>query len=52
MGLIGTIGLILMLIIAIGIIIAAGYGLLLFCGAVIGGILTLIDKFRSDTDGL
>ena len=46
------IGYLVMFLIGIAILAAAGYGILFFCGAVIGGVLTLIDKFKSDTDSL
>lgn len=44
------IGYLLMFLIAIAILAAVVYGILFFCGAVIGGVLTLIDKFKPDTD--
>ena len=44
------IGYLVMFLICIAILAAAGFGILFFCGAVIGGVLTLIDKFKSDTD--
>lgn len=44
------IGYVLMVLIAIGIIVAIGYGVLFFLAATIGGVLTLIDTFKSNKD--
>ena len=44
------IGYLVIFLIAIAILAAAGYGILFFCGAIIGGVLTLVDKFKSNTD--
>ena len=46
------IGYLLMFLIAIAILIAVVLGILFYGAAIIGGVLTLIDKFKSDTDSL
>lgn len=40
----------IMILIALGVFALVGYGILFFLGATIGGVLTLINKFKSDTD--
>ena len=40
----------IMILIAFGVIVLVGYGILFFCGAVIGGVLTLIDKIKADSN--
>ena len=46
------IGYLLMFLIGIAICIIIVCGILFFGSAIIGGVLTLIDKFKTDTDSL
>lgn len=46
------IGYLLMFLIGIAIFIVIVFGILFYGAAIVGGILTLIDKFKSDPDSL
>ena len=40
----------IMILIALGVIALVGYGILCFLGATIGGVLTLFDKIKADSN--
>lgn len=40
----------IMILIALGVIALVGYGILFFLGATIGGVLTLLDKTKADSN--
>ena len=45
-----TFCIITMILIALGVIALVGYGILFFLGATIGGVLTLFDKTKADSN--